>query len=85
MKVYLISNIEEYGKFISYCIDNDISVWRTYWDDREKGERCYHINWKEKRCYYSDRAFYDDYKVIIPIFELDSYGRYKLFERELKE
>lgn len=25
-KAYLIDNIEEYGKIISYCIENDISV-----------------------------------------------------------
>lgn len=46
--VYLILDIEEYGKFISYCIEHDISVWRTYWDEREKGNRCYQIDWGKK-------------------------------------
>lgn len=35
-RVYYIANIEEYGKFISYCIENDVNVFRTYWDEREK-------------------------------------------------
>ena len=29
-KAFLISNIEEYGKLISFC------MWRTYWDERKK-------------------------------------------------
>lgn len=77
-KAYLIKNITEYGKLISYCIENDISVWRTYWDDREKGDRCYQIDWKEHRCYYSSRHYYETsgYKVVIPIFQLNKYGNY---------
>lgn len=35
-KAYLLMSIEEYGKFIAYCIENDITVFRTYWDEREK-------------------------------------------------
>ena len=35
-KAYLLISIEEYGKFIAYCIENDISVFRTYWNEREK-------------------------------------------------
>lgn len=45
---FIISNIEEYGKLIAFCIRNDICVFRTYWDEREKGDRCYSIDWKEK-------------------------------------
>lgn len=40
-KVYLIRNIEEYGKLMAYCINKDITVWRTYWDETQKGNRCY--------------------------------------------
>lgn len=32
-KAYLITNIEEYGKFISFCINKDICVFRTYWNE----------------------------------------------------
>lgn len=79
-KAYLISNIEEYGKFMAYCIDNDISVWRTYWDEREKGDKCFNIDWKEKRCYYSSKKYYLDmgYEIATPIFEIDKYGKYKI-------
>lgn len=37
-KAYLIKDITEYGKFISYCIHNDITVCRAYWDERERLE-----------------------------------------------
>ena len=78
-KVFLITSVEQYGKFVSYCIDNDISVWRLYWDDREKGNRCFHINWKEKRCYYASKKFYEDegFEVITPLFLLN-FGSYEL-------
>lgn len=35
-KAYLLISIEEYGKFIAYCIENDISVFRTYWMKEKK-------------------------------------------------
>ncbi len=77
-KAYLIKNITEYGKFISYCINNDITVWRTYWDERESGDRCYSIRQEERRCYHSSRHYYEvnDYRIVIPIFQLDKYGNY---------
>lgn len=73
---YLINNIEEYGKFISFCINNDVCVFRTYWDEREKGDRCYQIDWQEKRCYYSPRRYYEinGFTVVTPTFVLDEYG-----------
>lgn len=77
---YLISDIEEYGKLISFCIHNDVCVFRTFWDEREKGSRCYVINWKEKLCSYSSKRFYEyeGYDIIKPVFYLDNYGKYKL-------
>lgn len=48
---FIISNIEEYGKLIAFCIENDICVFRTYWNEREKGDRCYSIDWKEKKVF----------------------------------
>lgn len=79
-KAFLISNIEEYGKFISFCINNDISVFRTYWDEREKEKRCYYIDWEEKRCQYSSQFYYEnrDYDIVSPTFKLTEYGNYRM-------
>ncbi len=79
-KVYLIKNITEYGKLMSYCINNDVSVFRTYWDEREAGDRCFRIDWKEKRCYYACRKYWENegYKVIEPVFVLDKFGNYQI-------
>lgn len=77
---FLITSIAEYGKLISFCIENDISVFRTYWDEREKGDRCFQIDWADKRCYYSSKRFYESegYEIITPIFYVNSYGNYKI-------
>ena len=79
-KAFLISDIEDYGKLISFCIQNDISVFRTYWDDRERGYRCYNIDWLQKRCFYSSRQYYEDngYLILVPHFVLDDFGYYKI-------
>lgn len=78
--VYLIENIEEYGKLMSFCIENDISVFRTYWDEREKGDRCYDVNFEQKRCFYSSSKYYQNIgsAVIKPKFVLDKYGKYNI-------
>lgn len=75
---YRISSIEDYGKFMAFCINKDINVWRTYWDEREKGDRCYSIDWREKRCYYSSKRYYidNDYTVIDPTFSMNAFGDY---------
>ena len=77
---YLISNIEEYGKFISFLINHDVNVFRLYWDEREKGNRCFNIDWKDNRCYYSSKDFYlrEGYEIVTPIFECNQYGDYEL-------
>lgn len=77
---FLIENIEEYGKLIAYCIDKDISVFRVYWDEREKGNMCYNISFTEKRCYYSSRSFYESMgsQIFKPIFSFDEYGKIRL-------
>lgn len=79
-KVYLIKNIEEYGKLMAYCIENDIVVFRSYWDDREKGNRCYSISFKDKRLYYSSKEYYENKgaEIIIPEFYCDNFGEYKI-------
>lgn len=76
---FIISNIEEYGKLIAFCIENDICVFRTYWNEREKGDRCYSIDWKEKKCLYSPRLYYEnnDYEILSPIFKPNEYGDYR--------
>ena len=51
---YIIKNFEDYGILLSYCIDKDISVYRTYY----KPGRCYSIDYKQKRCFYSDMEYY---------------------------
>ena len=82
MKIaYLISNIEEYGKLLSFLVNNDIDVFRLYWDEREKGDRCYHIDWQEKRCYYATQKFYIDneYEIVKPNFVCNQYGDYELW------
>lgn len=77
---YLISNIEEYGKFLSFLINNDVNVYRLYWNERAKGDRCYHIDWKEKRCYYAPQKYYIDnnYEIIKPDFICNQYGDYEM-------
>ena len=75
-KVYLISNIEEYGKLMAYCIEHDIVVFRTYWNEKEKGNRCFEVNFKDKRCYYSSKEYYfnEGYNILIPVFDFNKFG-----------
>lgn len=78
-KVYLLNNVENYGKFIAYCIEHDICVFRTYWDEKEKSDRCFRIDWQEKRCYYSSKDYFENlgFEIVVPDFSI-SYGSYKL-------
>lgn len=73
---FVISNIEEYGKLMAYCIRNDICVFRTYWNEREKLNRLYSIDWINNRCLYSSRSYFEKngYEILTPIFQPDSYG-----------
>lgn len=79
-RAFAITNIEEYGKFISFCIENDVCVFRTYWDEREKNDRCYCIDFQEKRCFYAPRRYYEEkgYAIVTPTFLLDECGQYKI-------
>lgn len=80
-KVFLITSVEEYGKLMAFCVSKDICVYRTYWDEREKGNRCYNIDWKEKRCNYSNLRYYKNngYEIVKPIFRPNAYGEYVLY------
>ena len=82
---YIISNIEEYGKLISFCIDKDVCVFRSYWDDREKGNRCYCIDWDENRLFYSSISYFRDfgYDIYRPLFTLDVYGNFLIKKGDL--
>ena len=74
---YRITTIKEYGLLMAYCIERDISVFRTYWDEREKDDRCYYVSFKDKRCYYSSSSYYikSGYKIVEPGFWADECGR----------
>ena len=76
---YLITNVEDYGKLMAFCINNDVTVWRTYWNEKDEGGRCYNIDWKEKRCYYGPQCYYEKegYEIVIPNFTLDIYGDFQ--------
>ena len=75
-KVYLITNIEQYAMLIAYCVEHDISVFRTFWNEREKGNRCYYVNFKDKRCLYSSKEYWlkEGYEIVVPEFYFDEYG-----------
>ena len=76
--VYMIKNITEYGKLMAFCINNDITTFRTYWDETQAGDRCFFIKWNEKRCYYACRKYWENEGFIIvePQFILDEFGNY---------
>lgn len=73
---YKIKDINEYRKLMAYCIEKDINVWRAYWSNRKKDNRCYSIDWKTKICYYSSIDYYksNGYKIIEPNFIFNEYG-----------
>ena len=78
--VYLIDSIEEYGKLMAYCINHDITVWRCYWDEREKGDRCFDVDFQSKRIWYSCSKYYRDIgaTIIKPKFIVNKYGVYEI-------
>lgn len=80
-KAFLITSVEEYGKLMAFCVSEDICIYRTYWDEREKGNRCYNIDWKERRCYYGKLRYYEDngYEIVKPIFRPNAYGEYDFY------
>lgn len=79
---YLIKNIKQFGFLIAYCIDKDISVFRTFY--RVGDNFCYNINFKEKRCYYSSVDYYESegYEIFEPRFDFDEFGKVVLLKGE---
>ena len=82
-KVFLISDIEQFGLFIAYCIELDICVFRTYWNENNKGDRCYCIDFSEKRCYYGSKQYWinEGYEIFIPQFYFNEFGRIKRYDK----
>ena len=80
-KAFLIASVEEYGKLMAFCISKDICIYRTDWDEREKGSKCYNIDWKERRCYYSNIRYYETngFEIVKPIFRANTYGEYDIY------
>ncbi len=80
--VYLIKNIKQFGFLIAYCIDRDISVFRTYYRDGDN--LCYDINFKEKRCFYASIDYYESlgYEIVEPRFDIDEYSKVVLLKGE---
>ena len=79
-EAFIIDNITDFGNLMAFCIDQDITVWRTYFNEREKNNRCYSIDWKEKRCYYARKEYWLDkgYKVYKPTFYVDEWGKIEI-------
>ena len=77
--VYKFKNAEQFGLFLIWCVENDISIWRTYWSEREK-DRCYRIDWQDKRVYYGSEKYWLEkfYKVVETKFYFDEYGIIKM-------
>ena len=73
----LVDNIKDYGFLMAYCIDKDICVFRTYWNEKEKTSMCYKIDYTDKRCYKSDVDYYKENgdEIFKPIFSFDEYGK----------
>ena len=78
--IYKISSIEEYGKLLAYLINNDFNVFRLFWDERDKHQRCYSINYATKRVGYSNVNYYKrcGYTVYNAYFTLDQFGNYEI-------
>lgn len=75
--VFQIDNVEEYGKLVAYCIEKDISVFRSYWTASEP--RFYRIDFVAKRLYYGAQRYWlsEGYRVVKPTFILDKFGSYR--------
>lgn len=76
---YAISDISDYGKFILFCIANELCVYPLYFNENEKGDKCFVIDLENKKCFFSSRLHFEHngYEIVKPIFKLDSYGQYR--------
>ena len=73
---YILKDITEYGKFVAYCIDHDISVYRLYWNEQNKN-RCYVIYPDMKLAGVANKDWCAlAYSLKEPKFYLSKYGRW---------
>lgn len=86
-QVYLITDIKEYGKFVSYCIDNNIHLNRAFWDERSNLLFCYWIDWENRICVRlsSDYCESHGYEIVTPCFGLNDYGFYNIIPDKSKK
>ena len=71
-----------YASFLGWCIKRDVNVWRSYWDEEEKDDRLYFIDWfaVDKRLLYSGYDFwkwrydkwnnYNEIKIVVPAVKI---------------
>lgn len=73
---FLIDNVEDFGKLVSYCIEHDISVFRSYYIPGHY----YHIDFDLKRLFHSKKEFYQEEGYVLkkPKFIYTRYQEYIL-------
>lgn len=73
---FLIDNIEDYGKLVSYCIEHDISVFRSYYIPGHY----YEIDFDSNKLFHSNQEFYKEEGYILqrPKFIYTRYKEYIL-------
>ena len=72
-KAFKINNANDYGLLMAFCIEHDVSVFRTYFNVGE----VYNIDFNDKRCYHSKEKYYIDngYTILVPDFYFDKYDK----------
>ena len=81
-KLYRFPSYQDYASFLGWCIKRDVNVWRSYWDEEEKDDRLYFIDWFafDKRLLYSDYDFwkwgydkwnnYNEIQIVVPTVKI---------------
>lgn len=95
-KLYKFPSYLYYALFLGWCIERDVNVWRSYWDEEEKDNRLYFIDWfaVDKRLLYSGYDFwkwrydkwngYDEIQVVVPTVRIVN-GAVKVTEESIVE
>lgn len=93
--LYKFPSYADYAAFLGWCVRKDVNVWRSYWDEYEKDNRLYFIDWfaVDKHLTYANYDFwkygydkwngYDEIQVVVPTVKIVD-GRITL-EEEVKE
>ena len=71
---YLIKHIEEYGKLMAYCIQNNIDVSQAPWEEYTSNRCCSYIDVNKCRCLCNTYEYYKSkgYKITEPAFYVNS-------------